>query len=173
METTLSTLFVAPLFDPALFLPLFLDPVLLHARFLADALLPHLFVPPVRLLRLLALLLLPHPFFGATRFVGLALRAGFGGGPRLEPGPEARKVDLIHHIVSGGSRRLIRAEQTATGGSRFVGFDDGTYQDVTLSTGFKSRPFGQSVITANVLIRLNEGGLRARIVPTLGLAYVL
>jgi hypothetical protein len=39
------------------------------------------------------------------------------------------------------------------------------------SIGIKAKPFSNLLITANVLLKLNDGGLRARAVPLLGVSY--
>jgi hypothetical protein len=50
----------------------------------------------------------------------------------------------------------------------------GTTSDLDLedaSVGLKLRPFGKLVFSANALIKLNDHGLRARVVPLVGLGY--
>jgi hypothetical protein len=42
---------------------------------------------------------------------------------------------------------------------------------VDLSLGFKVRAFSQLVVTGNVLIKLNDDGLRAKAVPLVGVGY--
>jgi hypothetical protein len=39
------------------------------------------------------------------------------------------------------------------------------------SVGLKYRPFGHLVITGNVLIKLDDGGLRSTVVPLVGASY--
>ncbi len=40
-----------------------------------------------------------------------------------------------------------------------------------LALGFKYEPFGKLLLTGNILIKLDDGGLRARVVPLVGLSY--
>jgi hypothetical protein len=40
-----------------------------------------------------------------------------------------------------------------------------------LATGLKFRPGGNFLVTGNLLVRLDSGGLRARVVPLIGLSY--
>jgi hypothetical protein len=50
----------------------------------------------------------------------------------------------------------------------------GTTADLDLedaSVGVKLRPFGKLVFSGNALIKLNDHGLRARVVPLVGLGY--
>jgi outer membrane putative beta-barrel porin/alpha-amylase len=47
----------------------------------------------------------------------------------------------------------------------------GTYNISNASVGFKMKPFSNLLITGNVLIKLNDGGLRSNFVPLVGLSY--
>jgi len=47
----------------------------------------------------------------------------------------------------------------------------GAFNMTNLSLGAKVKPFSTVLITGNVLIKLNDGGLRARFVPLLGVSY--
>jgi hypothetical protein len=47
----------------------------------------------------------------------------------------------------------------------------GTFNITNASVGVKVRPFSNLLITANALIKLNEGGLRANVVPLVGISY--
>lgn len=47
----------------------------------------------------------------------------------------------------------------------------GSYNITNASIGAKIRPFGRFVVTGNVLIKLNDGGLRADYVPLVGVSY--
>jgi hypothetical protein len=46
-----------------------------------------------------------------------------------------------------------------------------SYNRFDLSGGIKVKPFGKLVATGNVLVKLDQGGLRARLVPFVGLSY--
>jgi hypothetical protein len=45
------------------------------------------------------------------------------------------------------------------------------YSITNASVGLKYRPFGHLVITGNVLIKLDDGGLRSTVVPLVGASY--
>jgi hypothetical protein len=45
------------------------------------------------------------------------------------------------------------------------------YNITNASVGLKYRPFGHLVITGNVLIKLDDGGLRSTVVPLVGASY--
>ena len=47
----------------------------------------------------------------------------------------------------------------------------GSYNITNASIGAKIRPFGRVVVTGNVLLKLNDGGLRATAVPLVGVGY--
>jgi Putative MetA-pathway of phenol degradation len=46
-----------------------------------------------------------------------------------------------------------------------------TFNVTNASVGVKVRPFSNLLITANALIKLNNGGLRANVVPLVGVSY--
>lgn len=47
----------------------------------------------------------------------------------------------------------------------------GTFNITNASVGLKAKPFSTLLITGNVLIKMNDGGLRASVVPLVGLSY--
>jgi hypothetical protein len=47
----------------------------------------------------------------------------------------------------------------------------GTYNRTDASLGFKWKPVGNLLITANSIVKLDQGGLRARYVPLFGASY--
>jgi hypothetical protein len=47
----------------------------------------------------------------------------------------------------------------------------GSYNITNASIGAKIRPFGHFVVTGNVLLKVNNGGLRAKAVPLVGVSY--
>jgi len=47
----------------------------------------------------------------------------------------------------------------------------GSFNATSLSLGMKVRPFANMLLTGNVLIRLNDGGLGVRTVPLIGVSY--
>jgi hypothetical protein len=47
----------------------------------------------------------------------------------------------------------------------------GSYNVTNASIGAKIRPFRHLVVTGNVLVKLNDGGFRAKLVPLVGVSY--
>ncbi len=47
----------------------------------------------------------------------------------------------------------------------------GSYNITNASVGVKIRPFSRLLITGNALIKLNDGGLRANVVPLVAVSY--
>jgi len=47
----------------------------------------------------------------------------------------------------------------------------GSYDVNNLSVGLKANPVGHLLISLNALVKLNDGGVRARVVPLVGLSY--
>jgi hypothetical protein len=47
----------------------------------------------------------------------------------------------------------------------------GSYNRTDGSIGFKLKPFGNLLITSNLLVKLDKGGLRERLAPLVGLSY--
>jgi hypothetical protein len=45
------------------------------------------------------------------------------------------------------------------------------YNITNASVGLKYRPFGHLVVTGNVLIKLDDSGLRSTVVPLVGVSY--
>jgi hypothetical protein len=48
---------------------------------------------------------------------------------------------------------------------------NGSYEVNNLSVGLKVNPVGHLLVSANALVKLDEGGVRARVVPLVGLSY--
>ncbi len=53
-----------------------------------------------------------------------------------------------------------------------IGQSTESYNATNLSLGLKAQPISKLVFTANVLIKVNNGGLRSKYVPLVGLSYV-
>jgi hypothetical protein len=81
--------------------------------------------------------------------------------------------DVLDQVIISGQRTLLRSFETADR-SRYsaIYFDDLTRQEFNASTGFKAKVVSSLVVTGNVMFRLNQAGLRARIVPFLGVSCV-
>jgi hypothetical protein len=62
---------------------------------------------------------------------------------------------------------------TAANGSKFAdtGFVRETTNTTNGSVGFKVNPIGTLLVSFNVLVQLNDGGLRSRVVPLTGFSY--
>lgn len=48
---------------------------------------------------------------------------------------------------------------------------NGSYEVNNLSVGLKANPVGHLLISLNALVKLNDGGVRARVIPLVGLSY--
>jgi hypothetical protein len=46
-----------------------------------------------------------------------------------------------------------------------------SFDEDNLAVGIKVNPFGKLVVSGNVLIKLNNAGLRANYVPLVGVSY--
>ena len=81
-------------------------------------------------------------------------------------------VDFLDQMVISGQRTLLQPF-TSTDGVSYsqISFEDRTHQEYSGSAGLKVQPKPHFVITANALFRLNDSGLRARIVPLVGMSY--
>lgn len=81
--------------------------------------------------------------------------------------------DFMDQMVISGQRTLLRPFETRDGGRySAIGFDDITRHEYNASAGFKAKVISAIVVTGNVLFRLNETGLRARIAPLVGISYL-
>lgn len=52
-----------------------------------------------------------------------------------------------------------------------IGQSTETYNATNLSLGLKAKPVASMLVTANVLIKVNNGGLRSKFVPLIGISY--
>ena len=68
-------------------------------------------------------------------------------------------------------------ESTFTGldaaGTRFrdIRFEDSSYNQASLALGFKANPAGRLLVVFNVLLKLDDTGLRDKVTPLLALDY--
>jgi hypothetical protein len=53
----------------------------------------------------------------------------------------------------------------------FAVFSDGSFNTSDAAFGFKISPAGTLLVTFNVIVKLNSGGLRGRVAPLVGLSY--
>jgi hypothetical protein len=88
-----------------------------------------------------------------------------------------RRLTLIEDLIGA---ELIHAPRLAEGPGELVdgvmvagvGFYNRSFNSTSLSNGLKFNPGGHFLIDLNLLVRLNNGGLRAPVVPLLGVSYV-
>lgn len=81
--------------------------------------------------------------------------------------------DFMDQVIISGQRTLLRPFQASDGSSYSeIYFDDITRHEYNASVGFKAKVVSAIVVTGNLLFRLNETGLRARIAPLLGVSYL-
>lgn len=71
------------------------------------------------------------------------------------------------------SQRVVRTSFQAANNSQWpqVEFRDGTINQVNGSVGMKINAWDRLLVSFNVLFRMNDAGLRANVVPLIGLSY--
>jgi hypothetical protein len=71
------------------------------------------------------------------------------------------------------SPRLVRETFTAANGQSFpqIGFVTESYNLANAAAGFKVNPFGRLLVDFNVLVKLDNAGLRDRVTPLVGIEY--
>jgi hypothetical protein len=81
--------------------------------------------------------------------------------------------DFLGQRIIRGQRTLLRPYETSDG-TRYseIYFADMTRDEYNGSAGFKAEVVPHTVVTANVLFRLNQAGLRARVIPLLGISRI-
>ncbi len=81
-------------------------------------------------------------------------------------------VDLIGQRVIGASR-IFPGTFTTTGGIDLANINEGreSYQMNNMSVGVKYAPRMRLILTANVMFRVDNAGLRAKAVPLVGASY--
>jgi hypothetical protein len=81
--------------------------------------------------------------------------------------------DLLDQMVISGQRTLLQPLDTSDGNHYSqIYFADSTRNEFNASAGIKAQLIPRVLVTGNVMFRLNEAGLRARIVPLVGLSYL-
>jgi hypothetical protein len=88
-----------------------------------------------------------------------------------------RRITLAEDLIG---TELIHAERAFSGFIREfdgttvqgVGFVHQSFNSTSVSSGLKFNPGGNVLLILNLLARVNSGGLRAAVVPTLGVSYV-
>jgi hypothetical protein len=81
--------------------------------------------------------------------------------------------DLLDQTIISGQRTLLRPLNTRDGNQySAISFDDFTRSEYNASAGFKTELIPRVVVAGNLMFRLNQTGLRARVVPMFGVSYL-
>lgn len=81
-------------------------------------------------------------------------------------------ADFLEQIVISGQRTFLRPLGIPGESTPGIVFDDVTRREYNGSFGFKAQVRKDLLFTGNVLMRLNNAGFRARVVPLVGLSYM-
>jgi hypothetical protein len=92
-------------------------------------------------------------------FVADLLGQHFFSAPRVLPAVPASQADIPNLPRNLDNFPTVRVR------------DNQSYDNDNLGLGFKVNPIGKLLVSANVLIKLNDGGLRANYVPLVGVSY--
>jgi hypothetical protein len=79
--------------------------------------------------------------------------------------------DILDQMVISGQRSLLKPFDAGGTSYSQIYFDDITRNEFNASAGVKAQIVNGLVATANLMFRLNSSGLRARVVPLLGISY--
>jgi len=95
--------------------------------------------------------------------------AGFDAGlfPKLTV-----SFDYLDQVIIKGQRALLTPLNSGIGTLNVLSFDDRTRHEINAAVGLKAQIQQHVVATGNLLFGLNRAGLRARVVPMVGLSYV-
>jgi hypothetical protein len=80
--------------------------------------------------------------------------------------------DVLDQLIVHGQRTFLQTVADAGTSYSTVSFPNRSRQEANASFGFKTRVAQDLSLTANLLVRLNDAGLRARVVPLFGLSYI-
>lgn len=75
--------------------------------------------------------------------------------------------DILNQVVIHGRRSFVKAAGVYT----VLDFPNQTRQESSAAIGVKAQLRPSLIMTGNLLFRLNDSGLRARVVPMVGLSY--
>ena len=80
--------------------------------------------------------------------------------------------DILDQLIFHAQRTFFNT--ITEGGATYntLAFPNQSRHEANASIGMKARVAGDLALTGNLLIRLNEAGLRARVVPLLGVSYI-
>jgi hypothetical protein len=80
--------------------------------------------------------------------------------------------DVLDQIIIHGRRTFVGSQIIDGSAYTLLNFPNQTRQELNAAAGFKARLVGDVVLTGNLLFRLNDSGLRSRVVPLLGVSYL-
>jgi hypothetical protein len=80
--------------------------------------------------------------------------------------------DVLNQLIVHGQRSFLDTVSDAGTSYNTLSSPNRSRQETNASIGFKARLSQDLILTANVLTRLNDAGLRARVVPLFGLSYI-
>jgi len=80
-------------------------------------------------------------------------------------------TEFVGQAVIDGPRLALVSASTPVGPFPSVTNRTGTYVMDSMGAGFKFNPFKGLLVTGNVLVALDEGGLRSKVVPLVGISY--
>jgi len=80
-------------------------------------------------------------------------------------------TEFVGQAVINGPRLALTSLQTPVGAFPSVTSASGTYAIDNIGVGFKFNPYKGWLLTADTLFAVDEGGLRSKVVPLVGLSY--
>ena len=80
--------------------------------------------------------------------------------------------DVLDQIIIHGRRTFVNTETISGTTYTTASFPNQSRHELNAATGFKARLGRDVVLTGNLLFRLNDSGLRSRVVPLVGLSYL-
>lgn len=81
-------------------------------------------------------------------------------------------VDVSDHVAFDRPRTVLPRVNANGIPETPLGFERASLHETNLAAGFKTRLIGQMVASGNVQLRLNEAGLRVRVVPNVGVSWL-
>jgi hypothetical protein len=81
-------------------------------------------------------------------------------------------VDVSDHMPFNRLRTILPTVDANGNPQTPLGFERASLHETNLAAGFKTRVLNQMVATGNVQLRLNDGGLRVRVVPNIGVSWL-
>jgi hypothetical protein len=80
--------------------------------------------------------------------------------------------DILDQLIVHGQRTFFNT--VSEGGTTYntLSFPNQSRHEANASIGMKARIAQDLALTGNLLVRLNDAGLRARVVPLVGISYI-